>query len=112
MRSGIDLLLLLLAALLEVGGDALVRSGLHSPSLARRAEFLLLGSIVLLCYGITVNLPNWDFGRLLGVYVSIFFLVTQLINYFGFGQKPSIAIVVGGALIVTGGLIISLWQIE
>jgi len=108
--SGVYLLLLFVAALLEAGGDALVRKGLHSSLLMRRAEFLLLGGVVLFSYGIAVNLPRWDFGRLLGVYVAMFFLVAQLINYFGFGQKPSLAIIVGGALIIGGGLIIALWR--
>ncbi|MBV9389348.1 MAG: hypothetical protein JOZ78_23240 [Chroococcidiopsidaceae cyanobacterium CP_BM_ER_R8_30] len=110
MKGGFYLLLLFVAAVLEAGGDALVRTGLHSSLLVKRAEFLLLGGFVLFSYGIVVNLPDWDFGRLLGVYVTLFFLVAQLINYFGFGQKPSVAIIVGGALIVGGGLIISFWK--
>ncbi len=110
MSSGFYLLLLFVAAVLEAGGDALVRTGLHSNLLVRRAEFLLLGGVVLFSYGVVVNLPRWDFGRLLGVYVAMFFLVAQLINYFAFGQKPSVSIIVGGVLIIGGGLIISLWR--
>ena len=110
MKGGFYLLLLFVAAVLEAGGDALVRTGLHSSLLVKRTEFLLLGGFVLFSYGVVVNLLDWDFGRLLGVYVTLFFLVAQLINYFGFGQKPSVAIVVGGALIVGGGLIISFWK--
>ena len=109
MSSGYYLLLLLVAAVLEAGGDALVRTGLHSTLSIRRAEFLLLGGITLFSYGVVVNLPRWDFGRLLGVYVAMFFLAAQLINYFGFGQKPTISIIVGGTLIVAGGLVISFW---
>lgn len=111
MSSGSYLLLLLIAAVLEAGGDALVRRGLHSALLIRRVEFLLLGGIVLFSYGVVVNLPHWDFGRLLGVYVAMFFLVAQLSNYLGFGQKPTVPIIVGGALIIGGGLIISFWRI-
>ena len=59
--------------------------------------------------GVVVNLPPWDFGQLLGVYVTLFFLVAQLINWFGFGLKPTVPILVGGALIMTGGLVISFW---
>lgn len=99
-----------MAAVLEAGGDALVRTGLHSTLLVRRAEFLLLGGVVLFSYGVVVNLPTWDFGRLLGIYVAMFFVVAQLINYFGFGQKPSASIMVGGVLIIAGGLIISFWR--
>jgi drug/metabolite transporter superfamily protein YnfA len=110
LNRGFYLLLLFVAALLEASGDALVRRGLYSNLLVRRAEFLLLGGLVLFSYGIVVNLPRWDFGRLLGVYVCMFFLVAQLVNYFGFGQKPSVPIMVGGILIISGGLIISFWR--
>lgn len=110
MSKGLALFILMVAALLEVGGDALVRTGLQSSTLAKRIEFILLGGIVLLIYGVVVNLPAWDFGKLLGIYVSLFFVVAQLINYFSFGQKPSLSILVGGALIISGGMIISFWR--
>ncbi len=108
MSRGLYLLLLFVAAVLEAGGDALIRTGLHSNLFVKRAEFLVLGAIVLFSYGVVINLPNWDFGRLLGIYVAMFFFVAQLINYFAFGQKPSMSIIIGGALIIGGGLIISL----
>lgn len=104
------LLVLLVAAMLEAGGDALMQLGLHSPLPLRRAAFICLGSVVLMLYGVVVNLPPWNFGRLLGVYVTLFFLVAQLINWFGFGLKPTPPILVGGALIMTGGLVISVWR--
>lgn len=110
MHPALTLLVLLFAAILEVGGDALVRLGLNSSTVFKRIEFILLGGLVLLSYGIVVNLPRWDFGRLLGIYVTLFFLVAQLINFFLFNQKPGMAIWVGGALIMTGGMIISLWR--
>jgi len=110
LSSGIALLVLFVAAVLEAGGDAIVRSGLQSPLLLRRVELILLGGIVLMSYGVVVNLPPWDFGRLLGVYVTLFFLVAQLINWFGFGLKPTVPILVGGVLIMTGGLVISFWR--
>ncbi len=110
MSQGFALLVLLIAAVLEAGGDAIVRKGLHSPTLIKQVELILLGGVTLLSYGIVVNLPAWDFGKLLGIYVTLFFLVAQLINYFGFGQKPSISIVVGGALILSGGLVITFWR--
>src|SRR5215469_13036757 len=70
-------LLLFLAAALEAGGDALVRLGLHGGSPAARIGFLAAGAAVLFAYGLAVNLPAWNFGRLLGVYVTLFFLVAQ-----------------------------------
>ena len=65
MGSAVSLLLLMLAAVLEAGGDAIVRTGLHAASMPTRIELLVLGGGVLFSYGITVNLPTWDFGRLL-----------------------------------------------
>ncbi len=110
MSKGLALIILLVAAILEAGGDALVRTGLQSSNPTKRVEFLLLGGFVLFSYGVVVNLPKWDFGQLLGIYVTLFFLVAQFINYFAFGQKPGIAILVGGFLIMSGGLIISFWK--
>jgi len=104
------LLLLLMAALLEAGGDALVRHGLHAQSLVVRSASFALGAAVLFAYGLVVNSPPWDFGRLLGVYVTLFFLVAQVINWVGFGVRPTVPILVGGSLIAAGGLTITLWR--
>jgi|GEM_PF-3065117 len=52
--------LLSFAALLEVGGDALIRLGLRDG----RATGLLLGGAALVAYGLMVNALRWDFGRL------------------------------------------------
>jgi len=110
MTKAVSLLVLLSAAILEAGGDAVVRRGLHSLSLAPRVGFLILGAAVLFAYGVTVNAPPWDFGRLLGVYVTLFFLVAQLINWLAFGLPPTLPIMVGGALIIAGGLTVALWR--
>ncbi len=104
------LLLLTLAAALESGGDALARTALHAHALPVRAGFFCAAALVLFIYGVTVNLPPWDFGRLLGVYVSLFFVVAQLINLFAFGVRPDLPIVAGGALIVAGGLLMTFWK--
>jgi small multidrug resistance family-3 protein len=103
-------LLLLLAALLETGGDALVRVGLHSPGTASRIGPSAAGGAVLFAYGVAVNSPAWDFGKLLGVYVTLFFVAAQVINLVFFHARPDLPILIGGALIVTGGLIITLWH--
>lgn len=102
--------LLLLAACLEAGGDALVRLGMHGNAVATRIGMLLAGAVVLFAYGVTVNAPPWDFGRLLGVYVTLFFVVSQVVNMAAFGTKPDAPILVGGALIVAGGLVITFWR--
>jgi drug/metabolite transporter superfamily protein YnfA len=109
MRPSLALLLLLGAAVLEAGGDAIVRRGLHAESLAGRFGLILVGGAVLMTYGVAVNLPPWDFGRLLGVYVALFFVVAQVINLAIFGVAPSTPILAGGALIIAGGLVMTFW---
>ncbi len=94
---------------MEAGGDALVRAALHGGGLARLG-FFAAGALVLFTYGVTVNLPSWDFGRLLGVYVALFFVVAQVINFFSFGGRPGAPIFAGGALIVAGGMVMTFWR--
>ncbi|MGY8606774.1 hypothetical protein ACTVH1_13900 [Gluconobacter cerinus] len=101
--------LLLIAAFLEVGGDALVRTGLHTSGLGR-VGFISAGALVLLIYGITVNLPDWDFGRLMGVYVALFFIAAQVVAYFAFGQTLTLPVCIGGLLIVSGGVLMTVWR--
>jgi drug/metabolite transporter superfamily protein YnfA len=110
MSPALAWLLLALAAVLEAGGDAIVRLGLHHPNVAGRAALFVAGAAVLFAYGTIVNAPPWDFGRLLGVYVTLFFLVAQIVNFTVFGVRPALPIYVGGALIITGGLVITLWR--
>jgi small multidrug resistance family-3 protein len=102
----IELAILVLAAILELGGDALVRWGMQTG----KAVAFLLGTGVLLCYGLTVNWPGWNFGRLFGVYIAVFFIVSQLMAHFIYHERAKAPTLVGGALIVTGGLIIAFWR--
>jgi drug/metabolite transporter (DMT)-like permease len=57
-----------------------------------------------------VNLPQWDFGKLLGAYVALFFVVAQVVAKVRFQQSPTAPIWVGGSLIVAGGLVITFWK--
>jgi hypothetical protein len=81
-------------------------------SLRRRGarSFLRFWCVVLALYGLTVNIPHWDFGKLLGVYVVLFFLVAQLLAKIRFNQAPTTPIYVGGSMIVAGGIVIAFWQ--
>jgi len=90
------------AAMLEVGGDFAIRTGLR----ARGAAWILLGSGALACYGLLVNSVNWDFSQLLGVYVGFFALVSILFGRFVLGEAVPNSTWLGLALIILGGMVI------
>ena len=108
MSLPVTLIILFVAALLEAGGDALVRNGLHASANLSRIGFFLFGGFILFAYGYVVNKPPWDFGRLLGVYVVFFFIAAQLISYFFFHTAPNRSVLIGGLFIVVGGAIVTL----
>ena len=58
----------------------------------------------------TLNLAPVDWGRLIGAYVATFFVVAQIINLVAFKTAPTLPILVGGALILCGGAVITLWR--
>ncbi len=103
-------LILLACALLEAGGDALARKGMHAGTIAGRVTFYVAAAVVLFSYGWLVNRPPWSFSTLLGVYVVLFFVVAQLLGVFVFGDKLTTPVMAGGALIITGGLVITMWR--
>ena len=102
--------LLTLAALLEVFGDSLFQSAMYRSEGVARVLFFVCGAVVLALYGFAVNSPPWDFGKLLGIYVVLFFLVAQVLARVRFHQSPTVPMYVGGALITTGGIIIAFWR--
>ena len=95
--------ILVLAALLEVGGDALIRIGLRGPG-----YWIVAGALTLFAYGVMVNLSGVDFNRLMGIYIAVFFLVSQTISFIVFKQLPDDRMILGGSFIITGGLLILL----
>jgi hypothetical protein len=108
MNRATALVVLLFAAILEAGGDALVRAGLHASPLLLRTCFFAAGALVLFSYGYVVNTPPWDFGQLLGIYVVFFFIVAQVISWLVFHQPPTLIVLAGGGFILLGGLLLSL----
>ena len=106
MNRNVALAFLLLAAVLEAGGDAVIRAGLHTSNSGMRWLLMAVGAAMLFAYGYTVNAPEWDFGRLLGIYIVLLFLVAQIVAWLAFGQRPGAALLIGGALIVAGGVVI------
>src|SRR5207253_4628018 len=109
MKLTTTLFVLLSAAVLEAGGDAIVRAGIHASSLMVRTLLFVAGGLILFSYGWVVNAPPWDFGRLLGVYVVFFFLVAQVIAWAVFHQPPATTTWIGGALILAGGAVVA-WR--
>ena len=101
---------LVIAASLEVFGDACFQSGLYRSTGTSKALWFCGGIAILAGYGLFVNLPQWDFGKLLGVYVALFFVVAQIVAKVRFGQQPTTPILVGGSLIVAGGVVITFWK--
>ena len=104
------LVLLLIATVLEVSGDAIVRKALYAHAAAARLGLFLLGGLLLLCYGTALNLAPLEFNRVVGLYLATFFVVWQVIGYLVFRAVPTLPILVGGALIIIGGLVVTLWQ--
>ena len=104
--SMVPWLVFLGAALLEVGGDAIIRKGLRGSSIA----LLVTGGIILAGYGVLVNTVEWDFSRLLGVYVAVFAVVSVLFGKFVFGESIPPSTWLGLAIIVAGGMVIQFGQ--
>ncbi|MBI3768254.1 MAG: hypothetical protein HY271_07120 [Deltaproteobacteria bacterium] len=96
---------LLVAATLEIAGDAAIRAGL----VRAKWPFVLAGAALLVAYGLVVNVNRTiHFGRLMGVYIAVFFVMSQIVGLIAFGERPSGRVLLGGALIVAGGLWIQL----
>lgn len=108
-RVGV-LILLSLAAFLEAYGDSCFQSALYRASGITRILFFASGAVVLSLYGLLVNAARWDFGKLLAIYVVLFFVITQILAKVRFNQQPTLPIMVGGLLIVTGGVLMLFWQ--
>ncbi len=108
MSRGMSIAILLLAAILEASGDAIIRKALYSPAQWTRMGLFLAGAAVLFAYGYAVNAPAWNFGNLLGLYVVFFFAVAQLTSWLVFNQPPSLAVTIGGSLLAAGGVVITI----
>jgi hypothetical protein len=102
-------LLLLIATVLEASGDAIVRVAIYDHAGPIRVGLFFAGAALLLGYGSFLNLAPLDFGRVVGLYIATLFVVWQVINAIAFRSFPTVPILVGGALVIAGGAIISLW---
>jgi hypothetical protein len=110
LQSVPTLILLVIATLLEVSGDAVVRMAIYNHTGAIRIALYLAGAALLFGYGSFLNLAPIEFGRVVGLYVATLFVVWQVINFVAFRTLPTMPIWVGGGLMIAGGIIITFWQ--
>ena len=109
--QGIPAVVLLLAAtILEVSGDAVVRIALFNHVGLIRIGLFATGAALLLGYGTLLNLAPFEFGQVVGLYLATLFVVWQVVNFIAFRTLPTLPIVVGGALVIAGGAIITFWK--
>jgi drug/metabolite transporter superfamily protein YnfA len=93
-----------LAAIFEVGGDAVFRMGIKNNNII----LMFLGAGALAGYGLIVNSLDWNFSKIFGVYVGAFALVAILFGKFLFREQIPLSTWIGLAIIISGGLVIQL----
>jgi hypothetical protein len=101
---------LVVATIFETVGDAVVRMGLGQHSLPARILLFAAGAALLFGYGLSLNLAPLTFGRVVGLYIAVLFVVWQIINFIVFRSLPTLPILLGGALIIAGGGIVTFWE--
>ena len=104
------LVFLIVATTLEALGDAIVRKAIQEPHQAlARVGLLSAGGLLLLGYGTSLNLAPVEFSRVVGLYIATLFVVWQIGSFIAFRAVPNIPMLCGGALIIAGGVIVTLW---
>jgi small multidrug resistance family-3 protein len=101
---------LIVATALEVAGDAIIRKSLFEHAGPARIALFLLGTALVAGYATFLNLAPLEFGQVVGLYIATLFVMWQIINFVFFRDLPTLPILAGGVLIVTGGLIVSFWK--
>jgi small multidrug resistance family-3 protein len=104
MSKALPFLVLFLSAVLEVGGDALMRRGIRGGGWV----FIVVGGLVLAGYGMLVNRVPWDFGRMLGAYVAFFAVVSVVFGRFAFGDRTAATTWIGLLVIALGAGLLQL----
>jgi small multidrug resistance family-3 protein len=110
MKLVLVLLCLVAATVAESFGDARIRVALFERSGLARVAVLLGGAALLALYGVMLNLAPLPFSRVVGLYIATLFLVWQGVAFATFRTVPTAPVIVGGALIVAGGVVVSLWK--
>jgi small multidrug resistance family-3 protein len=103
----LNLAYLVLAITLEICGDASIRIGLRTS----KHWMFLFGALLVICYGTIVSFPNWTFSRTMGVYIAVFFIISQIVAVIMLREKVQLPTLVGGVLIVSGGALILFWRV-
>jgi hypothetical protein len=104
-----SLIFLLIATILEVSGDAVVRIAIFQHAGLARVGLMAAGATLLFGYGFALNHAPLEFRQVVGLYIATLFVVWQGINAVAFRTYPTLPIAVGGALIIVGGLIVTFW---
>jgi small multidrug resistance family-3 protein len=104
------IVLLLVATLLEVSGDAVVRIAIYNHVGSVRVALFLIGAVLLFGYGAFLNLAPFEFGQVVGLYLATLLVVWQVVNFVAFRTLPTLPILLGGSLVVAGGAIITFWR--
>ena len=102
MRRTIEVGVMLLAATCEVGGDAMIRSGLRG----RGWLLVALGVATLGAYGVIVNLLPIDFSKLLATYVAFFAVVSVVFGRLLFRETVPLSTWFGLSVILVGSAIV------
>ena len=95
-------IIFVIGALLEVAGNAAIRIGLRGGG----AILVLIGFTLLGSYGLIVNMVEWDFSKIFGVYVCLFALVSVLCGKLVLREHIPGATWLGLGVILAGGVII------
>lgn len=98
------------ATVFEAVGDSLMRIALHYHVMPTRIFLFALASLLLAMYGASLNLAPVEFAEATGIYIASLFIAFQVANYVFFHNRPSPAVLVGGVLIVTGAIVVSVWK--
>ncbi len=104
LKKTIELAVMVGAALLEVGGDALIRKGWRAGGLA----FVFVGFCVLGSYGILLTSLEVDFSKLLGAYAGLFALVSVLVGWLVFRERIATQTWIGLCVLLLGSIIMQL----
>lgn len=100
----------LIATVLEVVGDAIIRTAIYNHTGIVRIGLMLTGSVLLFGYGFSLNLAPVEFKQVVGLYIATLFVVWQIVNIIAFRTWPTAPILIGGLFIVIGGLIVTFWK--